>query len=288
MTGIFERLNYDFTPDDENLLEFSDKAVEHLNTFPALLDDWQLQDMENGEVGDYFINPVANVVNNIIAIADDMYLATLGVTSNGGDRSIALTTIRRASLNTATRANSTNSGLEFVRHTNRISGVTPYDASIGTSEDPNIGDKPHYDTAIAAGKAVMYLSYQSDGVENTAPIIGSFTSLFISNTLNTINTTYHTDYDTFNNSLFVGDDGDGNTTTYSSLTLSELQSIANNANSTLNLLIERREHDEQFYLNTQDVVKEYQALKLFKRPGETESKIFQKIGSPKLLSRINS
>ena len=46
--------------------------------------------------------------------------------------------------------------------------------------DPTL---PTYRSATGIGKMVMYLTYQIDGVQNNAPMLGSFTSLYTKNDL---------------------------------------------------------------------------------------------------------
>jgi hypothetical protein len=66
MSSLYDRLGYDFdSPSSNSIVEFSDKTLAHMNSVPALLSDWQMEDLVSSNVGGYFTNPVASVISYI-------------------------------------------------------------------------------------------------------------------------------------------------------------------------------------------------------------------------------
>ena len=65
--------------------------------------------------------------------------------------------------------------------------------------------------------------------------------------------------------------------------------IIGNINVIVNLMNNRRNGDVNFYYNSQDIVSNYNQLKQFSSPGQTELYILNNyIGTDKLKTRINS
>ena len=142
------------------------------------------------------------------------------------------------------------------------------------------GSTPHYKTAMGVGKMLSYLTYQTDGVQNNSPIMGSFTSITLGNTLNSLSNTLS--YWTAN----IANSFTGNT---SNISLTNAQTLQNTANQLANLMVYYPTQDTQFYQNSKNVASDYTTVSQFSQIGSTESFLLNNyIGTPKIKSRINS
>jgi hypothetical protein len=259
--SIFGRLGYDSANTSNVVTTLSANVISTLNSMPAILNTWQTADVANTDVGGYFQNPVANVTQSIWNVANSI----ITVTGIYDVSNLANVIISANSL-----IASCNS---FYLHTNRISGVAP------VTDEPT---QPHYSSAIGVSKVVMYITFKSDGIQNNAPMMGNFTSLTIANNLSESYNTIINYANTLTNSINII----ANTT---NLTPSQTSTIANNLNNITNLMNSRRNGDVNFYYNSQAIVDDYNSLKQFSNPGQSESYLFNNyIGTDKLKTRINS
>ena len=270
--SIFSRLGYDSA--NTITMSLSNTAIATMNTMPPLLNSWQTADLANSSTSGYFTNPVANVTQGIWNTANSI-IAVTGVTSVSN-----MTTLVTATNNV--RAASNN----FLLHTDRISGITQPNESTATL--------PHYFSAMSASKILMYITFQSDGIQNNAPMMGNFTSLTVANTLSTQNTTIQTYRGLVANSIVVtaGTDPDTGAPTYSyttNLTPTQVSTMVNGLQPIADLMNSRRTSDVTFYNNSRAVIDDYNKVDQFSTIGQTESYLFNNyIGSDKLKSRINS
>lgn len=267
--SIFARLQFDSSFQNENVTPMSDSVIKHMDHMPPMINDWQKEDIGSSNVGGYFKNPVANVsvdiwtvANNIIAIN---HLSSTNVAQ-----------ILTAANNLNTAANN------FVMHTNRMSGVA--------STDINNPELPTYSSAIGAGKLITYIVYQSDNVQNNAPMLGSFTSLYSEANLTSYYTTIQNYASQVANSIIATTDPELLTTTYSSnLSQSQANTIAANLANTASFMDTRRNADVTFYNNSQLVIRDYNEVRQFSNMGSTETELTNTlIGSDKLLTRLDS
>lgn len=275
------------------IIEFSDKVIKQLNSMPRLLTDWQYEDMRNNEVGGYFKNPVANVTQHIrntcntlvTLLSANTHTNTNAVSGTTGDITLLFTNIDTLSSNIGGY-----NGGEFISHTNRISGVTPL------SQSPSVSGRdtallPHYETAMATGQTVMYLVYQSDGVQNNSPIMNSFQSILLETDLESLNTNVSSYYTTISNSITITGLGTELSpyVRQSNLSLSVVQSMSNNIVSIDTTLADSRNSDEQNFTASRQICDDFNTLRTFNNMGATANNLIQNyIGSDKLLTRLNS
>jgi hypothetical protein len=261
--GVFATLNYHFDDPNGAVQTFSANTQAHLNTMPAFIESWQAKDIANNDVGGYFQNPVNDYVNTIITYSTSI----------------------RANANAAIDANSVISGLDnivnvanslattanaFLAHTNRISGVTPY-----TGQDDTI---PYYDTAMGLGKSAVYVMNQTDGIINSAPIMGSFTSILVGPQVYANANTITID------STILATVIASNTSNAAAIT--QIQTDLTNINSHLS---GRQNNDYTFYTNLKSFMDKYNQTKKFSNMGDTQSFLIENyIGSNKLLTRLNA
>jgi hypothetical protein len=135
----------------------------------------------------------------------------------------------------------------------------------------------------------MQIVFQTDGVQNNAPMMGNFTSITCTDTLNSKYSTISSYPTTISSNMHSVDDGLGGYTYTTSLTPSQITTFTNNIQSYADFMNFRRTGDVTFYNNCVSIANDYNILKQFSSPGQTETNLLKNyIGSPKLLSRLNS
>lgn len=235
------------------------------NTSP--LKPWQTTDLSAGPVvrTNYFQNPTAGNVANMLISSNSLYYS-----ANSANDSV-----------TQSLASSLTIELNnFKSHTDNISGVT-------VSNSQGI---PSLNSAQNIGQLNMMTLSKSDGVSNTAPILGSFTSLFIPDilTANTIKLTYYAN-EYANSITLTTDPVTGNTTISSNLANSEIANIQNYIISTTNVLYNQRIQDWTFYQNSLQVSQDASFLQSFNSMGGTMTYLVNNvIGTPSLITKLAS
>ena len=290
--SVYSRLQFDFDFPEGNEPTLSDGAVKSLETMPKLLEDWQINDIGNADVGGYFNNPVANITISIRTTSNTIagiLAASPGTNTNAVVGSTAeITNLFANTLvtlaNVANTLTSNSEGALFLDHTDRISGIIEQGAQEETGRDTS--DLPHFQEAIGIGRVLTYVTHQTDGIKDTTVQTGSFTSLFIPNTLNQFSNTLALYPDLITNSLTItlGDDLVTFVRT-SNLTLSQVQTLANTATDIFNTFKTRREHDVSFFQNSKQVLDDYGKAAYFTKTGETQNNlILNVVGSDKIKS----
>jgi hypothetical protein len=273
-TGVYATLGYNFDDPNGDVIQLSANTVEHLNSMPAFIESWQAQDIANGTVGGYYQNPVAANTNIIITSAGS--IVSIYDSANG---IIGLETIY-------TEANTLQlTATNFLEHTNRISGVTPF---VGQDVE-----NPYYDTAMGIGKTALYITNQTDNITNTSPILGSFTSILIGPQVGQSTSQIQNYVILIQNSLNTEEtmDEGGNTitTTTSNLTPTQISDIETGLLNTNTLLYDRQTGDVTYYTNLRAFVDKYNTTKKFTNMGETETYLVNNfVGTDKIKERINS
>jgi hypothetical protein len=175
----------------------------------------------------------------------------------------------------------------FIEHTDRLSGLIEPIAD----EDNDTTLLPHLDTAMAIGKTLTYIINQSDGIQNNAPIMGSFTSILIEDDL-TEQRNAIIDYPTLIEDSIYGEEFVGEPpelVRYSTLTEEQIDEIEENLSTISSTLTIRRTHDENFFTKSKMVLDDFNKLKKFKDMGQTERNLTQNfIGTEKLLSKTGN
>ena len=290
MATLFDRTGYSFTdPDNTGLIKLlPNTAIQQLNAMPALVpEQWMKDDLITANNYGYYVNPVANSCNIIWDSANSLY----GITNSlyGGDyfyNGDNPTTRRFAgiysTLNLLVSAN--GEMVQFINHTNRISGVVPASANTEASL------KPCLEPAMLVGRALTTLVYQIDEREDNAPMMGSFTSILIANTLSEYANAMVRHVYTVNTSITMNVvNVNGNTVNTSNLEIAVVVSIGDFIDKLYELLNTRRTHDENFYTKSNQLVNEAISLRRLGSVGATEANLTQTlVGTDKLNSRIAS
>lgn len=270
--SLLSRLGINTTLVQGQLKDNSPAVQKHLELMPPLLPDWAKEDMLNGEVGGYYQNPVNTISLTLSTYSNNIRNVT-------GIQEATNTTAIFAAANTLYY-----SIPAYIAHTNRLSGVTPVNQNTMTL--------PHLDNVINTGKMLTTLLFQVDGVQNNAPMVGGFSSLYTSNSYSNIANTIITYAGEIRNSINVSSYTDEGGNTYTTYTSNIVPSRANTMISVLNSvtsdMYNRRVNDETFYTNAQVIISEYSALKRFNKLGATETDMFNNlVGSDKLKERLD-
>ena len=288
--SIYARLGFDSSnPIANSMVEpLSANVLSQMEMMPPWMNEWQTKDVAEANTGGYFQNPLVNTMINVGTVANTRLDIANGASISGSTPTI--TSLLANTKNVAHTLTYSNTALEIVSEidtftyfTNRLSNVTPMDQNITL---------PHYQTAIGFGKMMMYLTNQSDNVQNNSPMTGSFTSLYSGNTLDSAVINTASLLVTLNNSISSQTTGTppNTITTYtSSISLADAQKLCDNMYGILNTMQSCRTNDTTFFQNSSLVLNDYNIVAQFKAMGQTESQlIMEKIGSPKLIERLNS
>ena len=281
MATLFDRTGFNFTDTTGAITTLPNTAIQQLNTAPALVpNQWMRDDLINDNTTGYYVNPVANSCNIIWNTANT--LVSIANNLQGIANTTALWTTIYTTLGNIVDANTEM--VQFINHTNRISGVVPVTANTDAA------DKPHLEQAMQVGRALTYFIYQIDGREDNAPMLGSFTSILVANTVSDYANTIVTYPNTVNNSITITTETVGEdviTTKTSNLTYNTVNSIAGFANTLYTFLHDRRVHDENFYTNSIELVNEAKDISRYDNLGASENSLVQNlVGTDKLKSRL--
>lgn len=293
--SVFARLGYSFDPADDTILLLSDSAKKHLQSMPRLVKDWQAEDMRNGNVGNYYKNPLTGVLTSINSALEQIKSKILVASTTTFDYEAGTSTTSNTYVTNLTdvydQANfALEEGQKFLDHTDRISGVVepkpPTETANGTTE------LPHFEQVMSLGRILLYICNQTDGILNTAPVIGSMTSLFTSEDLGTYNTTLAPYPGQIANSITIETTtvGENQVTTYTSnLSNSQITTITNNIKALKVLFETRRTHDENFWYKTRQVIKEFEGFDAMNNGGEFQNYMVNNfVGAEKLLESANT
>jgi hypothetical protein len=273
--SLFGRLGFNSTLAGDNVADFPESTKNHMDNVPDQLSQWQKDDLTAGEATGYFKNPVATVTTNIGNKANTIIsVPHLGQVAN-------LSTLFAAA-NTLSLA-----GSNFMGHTNRLANMV--------QPNENTSELPHYNTAMAQGRSLMYILNKTDGIENTAPMVGHFTSLYSEDDLVTSYSTITNYPTTIQNAIIEtsttteGESGPVTVVSYStSLTPSTVSTMVTQLSAISTYMNDRRTNDVNFFNNAKTIIDEYNTVKQFSNMGQSQSDMMQLIGSDKLLMRLNS
>jgi len=278
MATLFQKLGYNYSDPHGDITEFSSDTVEHLESLPLIVEDWQSQDIADSNVGGYNQNPLGTISTTIATTANlIMNLESqIEIYDNAGVGTIMARVANNANNLIAT-------AIAFKDHTDRVSGVTSYSDYV-TSGSSIASTKPFKDTIKGFSKLLIYLIYQTDGITNTSISYGAQTSLFTGPEANTYSNTLTTYKTTVNSSIYISGPN-----TKSTLTSTQANTINTGINEIISFLDTRRTHDETFFTNMKTMVSDYQKTRQFSNMGESETNLVNNYtGSSKILTRINS
>ena len=267
--GLFHSFNYNFDDPNGHIKELSQDTLEHLESMPPFITPWQAEDIANNDFEGYYQNPMQSVTLTILVNANAIYIA-----ANTGNGVINMANVKTAASELISNAQS------FLSHTNRLSGI---DAWTGTDTV-----NPYMEQAMNLGRTAMYITYQTDGVSNNAPILGSFSSLMIEPQLSANNNTLTIYKSNVVNSISSSFDIALEQTVHTSnLTGTQISTIVTHINNLKNYMRNRQIGDVDYYSNVKYFVDAYNKTKKLNNLGETERYLVQNfIGTDKAKTRI--
>ena len=263
MSSIYNRLGYNFdTTKFGDDVDLTPSANNFLNNSSINLSQWQVDDIATSTATGYYQNPYTSVLNNI----------TIVLTGMAANCNISSITFNVAPTQANTLYSSIINALtavsDFTTHTNYISGV---------ERSANTVLYPDLNTALSIGRQVLSLTNKADQTQNNVPVLGSFTSLYIRDDVDSRSNAIIIDSRTLGNSLYVED---GNT--YSNISVSSINTIITDVNSLQTLLATRRNGDINFYQNSLAIIRDYQTVLTFSSVGATQNSLLQIVGTTKL------
>jgi hypothetical protein len=265
--SVYNRLGYNFDSTQFNGADILTPGVINLlNNTNINLSPWQINDLSNNTVGGYYQNPHQYTLATL-----SLYLDALSTLAN--TQFITYTNATNAA-NTlsATLSALSPSLINFTSHTNNLSGVT---------QSANSMAYPDLSSGLSVGRQMLNITNTTDGIQNNTPILGTFTSLYVGNTLSSLSITIKNDYITLNNSISIIS---GNST--SNITNAAMNVIVSDVQTLKTLVETRRNGDITFYTNSLAVLHDYQTLLPFSNMGATQNSLIKLIGTSKLHNAI--
>jgi len=278
MATLFQKLGYSYSDPHGDVTSLSTDTIEHLDSLPPIIEDWQSQDIADSNVGSYNQNPLGSISTSIATSANAILnvSSTIEICTNAGVSAV-IANIANSANNLITTANN------FKDHTDRVSGVTSYADYITEATSSIASTKPFKDTIKGYSKLLMYVIYQTDGISNTSIMYGAQTSLFTGPEMNV----YYTALSTYANIISSSISYTPNVT--SNLTSTQANTIYAMIANTASFIDTRKTHDETFFTNMKTMVSDYQKTRQFSNMGESETDLVNNYtGSSKVLTRLNS
>lgn len=249
-SSIFQRLGYNFDTNRFGDAQYLSPGAEaYLKAAPIELASWQQSDIANGNIQttNYYKNPLAP--DCALIIANTANIITFSSTVAFDFASGANATLQAAATNLQAELNS------FVSHTNNVSGVT-----LMTSNTDVI---PSLESASSIGNYLLRIVNVSDNVQNTTPLLGSMTSLFIGPEINSNVAVVNTALQLLNTS--VAPNGNCYLSSVQVLTISNTLNVLNT------FVSYRRVSDWNFFANATSIVMDTVKLSTFNNMGNTQT-----------------
>ena len=280
--NVFNRLSFDFdTNKFGDAISLTQTTKDFLDTQPISLEPWQKSDLANGTIitTDFYKNPLVNVCATLKTHTQNLY--NLMLTIEVFTVPAAQTIIESA------RATANNLILEidkFKSHTDNVSGVLTSEATVPEDGSPVL-EYPDYDKSVQLGQDLLMLLNNTDGIQDTTPVLGNMTSLFIGDELETNNTIILNDYPVVNNT--IGLNINGNVT--SNITTTNAQIVYDHVNVAYQLVNTRREHDWNFYRQGLILLEDYSRIDKLENVGNTQVYLIKNlIGTDAYIEKISA
>jgi hypothetical protein len=264
--NVFNRLSFSFdTGKFGDAIFLSDNTKDFLNTQPVSLETWQKNDLANGTiiVTNYYKNPVLNVCNQLQANTQNLYSLMLTITAydTAGGVGAAL----------APSANTLLTEIAlFKQHTSNVAGVTKAEATVPEDGSPVI-EYPDYDSAVQLGQDLLMLLNNTDGIQDSSPVLGNMTSLFIGDEIAANNILITNDYPTLNVSVRSELDLEGNVSIISNISVSAANTILSHLQTASEMLNTRRLHDWNFFRQGSILLEDYSRIDKLENVGNTQT-----------------
>jgi len=268
--SVFARLNYNFEDSKfGSSIYLTDGVKKYLTASNTNIPEWQQNDIADGVASNrsrYYKNPHANVIITLTSNANSIFT----VANNDPANTFTLAAAVAPALANAAKGYIIELA-SFKSHTDNISGLT-------ATTDGNL-TAPNYDLATGIGQQILKITNATDDVANATPMLGSFTSLYISDDLTGNNTIIANDWITMNSSIVAGN---------CTLTVSQVNTIIDHITTANSLIATRRNHDFNFYQKSRAIVNDYIFLTRFDNLGNTQNYMVENlIGTDFLKSNLS-
>lgn len=280
--NVFDRLNFNFNTNKfGDALFLTETTKDFLDTQPISLEPWQKSDLANGTIitTNYYKNPLVNVCTTLKTHTQNLY--NLMLTIEVFTVPAAQTIIESA------RTTANNLILEidrFKSHTDNVSGVLTSEATVPEDGSPVL-EYPDYDKSVQLGQDLLMLLNNTDGIQDSTPVLGNMTSLFIEDELKTNSTIILNAYPVVNNT--IGLSIEGNVT--SNITTTNAQIVYDQVNVAYQLVNTRREHDWNFYRQGLILLEDYNRIDKLENVGNTQVYLIKNlIGTDAYIEKISA
>lgn len=268
MSGVYGRLGFNFDTTKFNGADnLSTGVLNLLGNTTINLSQWQEDDLANAQVNGYYKNP-----HNDSLGALAVFITGISLLANTSNYEFDDANTANTLANTATSAQT--SLLNFTYHTNNISGVT---------RSSNTAMWPDLNTALSIGRQILNITNKTDGIQNNTPILGNFTSLYIANDISIFVNTLANDFITISNSISANGGNANN-----SISNTTMNTIISDIQSFQTLVDTRKSADVSFYLNSYEILQEYQTVSQFSNFGATQNSLIKLIGTDKLKTDLGT
>jgi hypothetical protein len=257
--NVFNRLSFSFdTGKFGDSIYLSDNTKNFLNTQPVTLETWQKNDLANGTiiVSNYYKNPVLNVCNQLQSSTQNLYNLIQTITAYDFADGVTLA----ASVNTLL----TEINL-FKQHTSNVSGVTKAEATVPEDGSPVV-DYPDYDSAVQLGQDLLMLLNNTDGIQDSTPVLGNMTSLFIGDEIAANLAIITSDFPLLNVSIRLSGIDD----VLSNISTTNANFIISHVQTARGMLNTRRLHDWNFFRQGSILLEDYNRIDKLENVGNTQ------------------
>lgn len=264
-TGLYAKLGYNFDDPNNMIQTLSDNVQSEIAKVPAFMSEVSARTMINGDTAVYFQNPAKTPVQSISNSANSIISVCSGLTGNIPQTSGCSTLV--------------NTCQSYIIHTNNLSGLVDINSITEL-------DKVSYKTAVSIGTLILHLTNQTDGIINTSPILGNFTSLFVGPQLEEYANTFISYISLINDSVTTNTVSGIRTSNLTTIQANTITTYITNAND---FLTTRKTHDQTFFENSKDIVNAFANCRDFTNFGVTEKYLINNfIGTPELINIINT
>lgn len=282
--NVFNRLSFNFdTSKFGEGVKLSQGTKDFLNTSPIVLTTWQKSDLANGTIliTNYYKNPVMNVLNQLKSNVYNVYNTFSSIYVFDSLSSIQANTILNETSNLIIQIDMMKS------HTNNVSGVT---SSYGDTVEntTTVIEYPDYEKAIGLGRDLVMLLNATDGIQNATPVLGSMTSLFVKQEIESNSSIMVSANTSLNNTIRFVIAGE-ETNRYSNITVTAANTLLQQIQTANTLIGGRRTHDWNFYREGLKLMEDYTRITKLEDVGQVQEYLIKNlIGTQSYIDKITA
>lgn len=285
--NVFNRLSFSFnTAKFGDAIFLTDNTKDFLNTQPVVLESWQKSDLANGTISttNYYKNPLSNNCATFKTRTQNLYNTMISIQAFTVPAAQTIIESARTAANTLILEID-----KFKSHTDNVSGLLTSEATVPEDGSPVI-EYPDYDKSVQLGQDLLMLLNNTDGIQDSSPVLGNMTSLFIAEELQANSTIILNDYPVVNNTIYVVTEIEsGNSVITSNITTVNAQAVYNHINTAYGLINTRREHDWNFYRQGLILLEDFSRIDKLENVGNTQTYLIKNlIGTDAYIEKISA